>query len=427
MSETPRTQSELTDYEHYADEDHGHGHGHEEECEAWYRNDLMIGPAGARAAGASQGPSALSEIESFDELASWAPDLETLSPSTFDLILQDGLALYRIMDAPGNGLDPAGFATEFPDLRPVVATGFAPHWGMSPGTAPLALTGHEFAELGDLSESPKHVAMIDSGYLEAGVDWLDARVVPSDSNYDAEQTLPDELAGHGLFVASIIVQQEPDTRVVIARVDNTPEERLQPGSLWPDHRVRFWNDEVQGFAADRRLQDELKMLDAVNRLIGTDIAFDALNISMGAYVCESSSAALAIRLAMRTWSTGPGSPIAAAAGNFTPCGQDCPPMEDYLPGWLAPEFNIRNVSCTIGDGQRLASYSNVGQPNHQTKAAGHMVAGLRGRQRPGGWAWGGTSFATAIVSAGLAHRKVPPASSQQSDYEASRSSRIESL
>lgn len=155
---------------------------------------------------------------------------------------------------------------------------------------------------------------------------------------------------------------------------------------------------------------------AMQRLLGTGIAFDVLNLSVGAYGCPLSESALAFQAALISWySTTAGHPVSAAVGNHEP-GESTPrflPAQMPLTG--GPGARLRSSRCCAprrrpachkgalydvqsvdADGKQSA-FSNSGH----FSAIGENVVGVR---LGAGTAsiWSGSSFAAAVISAHLA-------------------------
>lgn len=335
---------------------------------------------------------------------------EGLPPSALGL-LTGPLYLYRL---PA-GLD-AYEVSQVVDVRPILLAGFVPHWGYAPGeqATEVAEDAQALADLfsaDDSTEVPAVtepdsvvVGVIDTGLVvpSDGFPWPDERVVTATSLLNPPSTSSDvdrepdgfdaTYRGHGTFVASLILQQEPSSRVVVAAVRNSPAELFV--NYLPDQTQTHPDDETKP-----PTPDEVQMLGAVGRLVeanvdGTPVEYDALNVSMGAYDCVGlTDQGLAIEAAVEFWNSEVRSaPIVAAAGNSRQADLGV----QFLPASLEA---VESVVALDASGADLAAYS-ARQVNDDVQAIGSGLIGFRGDGKL--WSWSGTSFATAIVSASVA-------------------------
>jgi len=278
---------------------------------------------------------------------------------------------------------------------PVLLLTLTGHWTLSPADDPQPATV-EGNVPNDTVADPPVVAVVDTGYTDAGGDfeWLDVRVDPVDStnapSFDAEPTqsptqssLPPSVAGHGIFVSSIIAQGAPNVNVRVARLGALDPQL--PTSLTPP-----------GFSAD-----ELQLYVAITRLLNLKLSYAALNLSLGAYSCEKlgdvDKSGLAIRAAIDLWIGhswgGATPPIVAAAGNHRSG------YTDPLPSFIPAKYDT-------GDGDSIYPVMAVDQAGNQSTFSNEATIGALGERLIGvgpnvpQWTyWSGSSFAAALLTA----------------------------
>jgi Subtilase family len=299
-------------------------------------------------------------------------------------------------DSLDRALEFESLNADIPDLvaSPLLLLTLTGHWSMSPADEPTA-TGDPGSAPSEPFLSQATVAVVDTGYKEDGdtMQWLSDRVDGVNSTFDEEQsppTIPGNVAGHGKFVSSVIVQEAPNAAVRVARLG-----AFDPSLVPPNLQNVFTTDELQLYIA-------------IRRLLQLQIPYSALNLSLGAYACENlgdpvvDNSGLAIREAVDLWTdTSEGAaPIFAAAGNHDP--NDSSPLPPFLPAAYdtGPNDSIYSVMSLDGAGNR-SDFSNdalCGAWGEDVVGVGGDPAGDTG---PGDdWVrWSGSSFATALLTA----------------------------
>ena len=328
---------------------------------------------------------------------------EQLTADDFDSLFgPDGgprLFLYDVGEQ-----DPLALAHSAQDLgvdaTPVLVVTPTYHWTFAPGTPwnddapmpddPPALVGPE-----------TRIAVIDTGYTDtpSTPQWLKDRVEVTDPVLDADHAAGTPFEGHGKFVASVIAQQEPQTHIVEAAMPRVEaanfyniEDALPPGMR---------SDEAD-------VADELGFAAAVGRLVKRD-GFDVLNLSVGSWSCDGLNRSGAVfESSLNRWDRLEiGSFVVAAAGNH---GVEVPADSVFIPAaWGQPDQqhyrdNLISVFALDKAGVSQASFSNPG-------TVGAIGVDLLGIREDGhGTYWGGSSFATAVVSAWVAANDQKPTS-----------------
>ncbi len=314
------------------------------------------------------------------------------------------LTAFRV--APGD--DPLQRANDLEErtdfeASPVLLTTIGGHWKFAPGDEPTdRVTGPE-TEVPGVDVVAATVAVVDTGYDESAdtPPWLADRVtalhdlVPSDKPWgDAEpprgqqliggvRTVPPGVEGHGKFVASIVVQQEPEVAIVAAGISNLTDDN-------------FENDLAGEMpqSADGVTSDELQLYVAIARFVESQGDYDALNLSLGTYQCpDLDDSGFAMREAMRLWTRNyKAAPIVAAAGNHE-VGHPSP--TNFIPAAWARGRSLYGIA-SVDSSDQLSAFSN----DARAASNGENLTGIR---HDGEWAtWSGTSFAAPIVSAHIA-------------------------
>jgi hypothetical protein len=320
----------------------------------------------------------------------------------------DTVGVYQVRD----GVDPLALATALrrqeESASPVHIVGFAPHWRFSPGTPARPLTEVRLPAGDRPAGSGRTVAVIDTGVIDvtsqSATGQLVAGIQPLGPEDIEDPALPDDVKGHGTFIGSLIRQADPSSSVIVAALDPVPANTMR------GHGARQLGAGV--------VSDELQLLVAVVRLtdhlIDNDIDTAALNLSLGAVAtigdsdatCEDADrAAWGIRAAIDYWNEADWPddppPVIAAAGNHD--GDEAlDPEAAFVPGAFSDVYAVVATDAKGVD----APFTFRACPNDETavKAPGVDLVGLRGvaDADPADeqlWAWGGTSFATALVSA----------------------------
>jgi hypothetical protein len=312
------------------------------------------------------------------------------------------------------------------EASPVHVIGLASHWRYSPGTPPADLATLPLPKrLAAPDAKARTVAVIDTGFITGTATRSAAsstlRGVRALSIEDREKPgLAASLKGHGTFVASLIRQIDPTLRVVVGRLGAIPRSVALDGHDGGDIRAPMLSDELHLFAAVIRMKQHV-----VSRGIDTV----ALNLSLGTPASTSGiprsgdidGLAVGVRAAIDHWNRPAGwrgkqaPPVIAAAGNHD--GETAlEPEAPFVPGAYS---DVYSVVALDGSGAP-APFSFLGWPADLTmlKAPGADIVGVR---RVAGtiagedqvWSWGGTSFATALVS-GQTATAVPPESVEMS-------------
>ncbi len=269
-------------------------------------------------------------------------------------------------------------SAEEPDVAsPVHAVGFVGHWRFAPALPAQPLGSEMGADAFSTDETDKRIIVIDTGYVEAEIEPLKSRVSPLTVGLDDEPAgLAPQLAGHGMFVASVILQAVAADVTVVSLRPTT--------SAMMDHGTSTDFTDV--------LSDELQLLYAMARVVNGVKAGEAeyvLNLSAGTYACSDTDAQ-GIRRAVDLWNdSGLGGPIVAAAGNDG--RKDC----TFLPAGFDDVIGVGAVDTS---GTR-ANFSN----NSDVVALGVDVEGVAPGQAAGPFVrWSGTSFAAPAAAAATA-------------------------
>jgi hypothetical protein len=320
----------------------------------------------------------------------------------------DTVGVYQVRE----GVDPLALATALREqdesASPVHVVAFSSHWRYSPGTPARPLSGVQLPRVESPASDGRTVAVIDTGVLDvtsqsATGQLLDG-VQPLGPEDIEDPSLPDEVKGHGTFIGSLIRQIDPSLTVTVA-------------ALGPVQASSLLGHETRGIDP-AAVSDELQLLVAVVRLtdhlIENEIDTAALNLSLGAVAtigdsdatCEDADrAAWGIRAAIDYWNEADWPddppPVIAAAGNHD--GDEAlDPEAAFVPGAFSDVYAVVATDAKGVD----APFTFRACPNDETavKAPGVDLVGLRGvaDADPADeqlWAWGGTSFATALVSA----------------------------
>jgi hypothetical protein len=328
--------------------------------------------------------------------------------SVLELVGAGGSLTAFAVDDVDDPLQRANFleeTTEF-EASPVLLTTIGGHWKFAPGSTPTDGAAGPEVEPPPVDVVAATVAVVDTGYSESAQtpSWLAARVtplhdlVPSDRPWgDAEPTagqqviggvrgVPPEVEGHGKFVASIIVQQDPTVAVVVAGISNLTDDNFE-GELVTEMPQ----------AANGVTSDELQLYAAIDRFVDSRGRYSALNLSLGTYQCpDLDDSGFAMREALRSWTQRyRRAPIVAAAGNHV-VGKI--PPTNFIPAAWADGRRLYGIA-SVDAADQLSAFSN----DATDAANGEDSIGMRGDD-PRSWTmWSGTSFAAPVVSARIAH------------------------
>ena len=321
--------------------------GVEDEQPCMYRSRFVVTTADIQIDGATK----IEDYDTFTTIDSENGDFDTESftAADFESIINgpSPLFLYDVGD-----LDPLEVALSVQepgvvDASPVLATTVTGHWGMSPATDPSPGTDPQPTLPPFDSGNSATVAVVDTGYDDtADVPWLSERVRRATS-LDGDYA-QGRVRGHGTFVASVIVQQQPQTFVRVAAMHPVVTDHFYDVDPVIDDLVNVSN----GYLAD-----EFQFLSAINRLLPSALedGVDALNLSLGTWACKGlTRSALVFGQGLAVWNVfARNAPIVAAAGNFV-----AEPPEDavFLPGQM--EQAVIGVASLDTTGNQLSTWSN---------------------------------------------------------------------
>ena len=229
------------------------------------------------------------------------------------------------------------------------------------------------------------VGVLDTG-VRTGHQWLGNYDVsgvgpdfdedtPARLDADSNQEL-DRQAGHGTFVAGIILQQAPAASVRVCSVLDS-----------------------------NGVGDDASVVAGINSLLKSDEQVDILNLSLGGYTHDNLPPVALRELIAKLLSKG--TVVVAAAGNNA----------DSRPFWPAAFKRVIAVAALTRDGQSAAPFTNHGwwvdacAPGVELTSTfvewSDKVTTLGAGQTYefDGWAtWGGTSFAAPLVAGAIAAR-----------------------
>jgi subtilisin family serine protease len=242
------------------------------------------------------------------------------------------------------------------------------------GPACFAEAADEALEFADGEGEGIRVAVIDTGFTPRLHDWLDTRTNAAPDTLEEQDVQPrngwlDDEAGHGTFIAGVVLQRAPSATIEIAKVLDT-----------------------EGYGSE---------LDVARAIVDHADA-DVINLSLGCYSFDDQPP-LALAEALRH--VAPTSVVVAAAGNDS----------THRPHWPAAHKRAIGVAALDDVGER-ASFSNygwwvdaaargVGVVSTFLEFAERDDVAIPGRtpQRFERWArWSGTSFAAPRLAGEIA-------------------------
>ena len=310
---------------------------------------------------------------------------------------------------------------------PITVMGFTNHIKFQPGTDPSAVAGFDLPDVFTSNLDDAYVAVVDSGIVAP----LDAQAPEprwfygtDDSNlpFVTYESMDEEIldtgnpASHGTFVSSLIRQIAFEKPVTFASARLIAEEVVAqqgPESLPP------------GLAPTA----EIQVAEAIARLMirHQGEAISALNLSLGAYLCDPGSDTELVTLSgmMTSWLTQKfqGSHIITAGGNEnykTAAAAGPQAFVPFYPAGLAPgpDRSVHAVAAVSGAGDEIVwvdkSPVTIGtgdRPWITDWAPGADLVSLGWRpdvnSGPGLACWSGSSFASAVASAQLATGTTP--------------------
>ena len=234
---------------------------------------------------------------------------------------------------------------------------------------------------------------------------MESRRCPSD---DRESPgLPADLAGHGTFIASLIRQFDPSLRVAVGRLGAIPNGVALDGHDGGNISAPMLSDELHLFASVIRMKRHV--VSQRHRHGGSEpVAWARRRRSRRCReIGDIDGLAVGVRAAIDHWNDPSGwrgkqaPPIIAAAGNHD--GETAlEPEAPFVPGAYSDVYSVVALDANGAP----APFTFFGWPTDPTslKAPGADLDAVR--RVPGTvvandqlWSWGGTSFATALVSA----------------------------
>ena len=243
------------------------------------------------------------------------------------------------------------------------------------GPAGFPLAADEAVDFGDGEGDGARVAVLDTGYTPKLHPWLDERTRAAADTLETTDAHPkngwlDDEAGHGTFIAGVVLQRAPNATIEIAKVLDT-----------------------EGYGSE---------LDVARAILDHADA-DIINLSLGCYSYDDQPP-LAIAEALRHVS--PTTVVVAAAGNDA----------THRPLWPAAHKRVLAVGA-VDDSLERAAFSNFGWwvdasargvqvlstfLEFDESRRARPIAG-RKPQRFRRWAtWSGTSFAAPKLSGEIA-------------------------
>lgn len=222
-------------------------------------------------------------------------------------------------------------------------------------------------------------AWLAGGYLSAPSDFETASTETPAGQDGTGPAAAQPQAGHGTFVAGLVLQQAPAAGVWVERALATSGQAMSSA-----------------------------VAEAATTLARRGV--DVLNLSLGCYADDAGARAVMQRLVDDLREINPRMVIVAAAGNLL--GPDQPKRPGNF--WPAALDGVVAVGAVEQpDSVSWAQWSNRG-PWVDLAAPGHMLLSTHGSAPRGGedapgWAWwSGTSFATAVVSGAIARLMTGP-------------------
>ena len=384
---------------------HDHDHDHHSEREVWpYRKDFLISTAPLDHLIGGELADRIVEIQTREDVGERV-DAENFTEDDFNALTGRDTAertrwLYDIGDPEVDPMTDAGIAVaNGVEASPVLATMLSWHISVMPGTTPSPSPHTPDLDTSSALSADAPIAVVDSGYnAESTPDWLAARVQAVDPKLDADDWDPKtRWRGHGKFVASVIVQQNPRANVFVTALKPVPLSDFYELSVATDNN-----------APVIALADEFSLFSAVRRLLetpGVPKTYRALNLSVGAWTRDTKlRSGLAILAALLLWkSRQPGVPIVAAAGNHNP-NEEPPDADLFIPGQWTFIDDLYGVQSLSKNAQR-SFFSNRSKNAPPRGAVGEALLGVLDDGTPAHWS--GTSFATAVVSAHVAKTNPP--------------------
>lgn len=266
------------------------------------------------------------------------------------------------------GVDVLDLLADLPSdaaVAPVHLVQAAPRFRGGPAGAPQTLDAALPAPPSTGSGRPVTVAVLDTGI--ARHPWFTDRPWFAEVRADQFEILDadhderlDTLAGHGTFVAGVVLQHAPGARIVVVRL--------------------LGSDGVC---------DEVDLITALHRLPTVDV----VNLSLGCHTWDDRPPGA---LTAAVEALGADTVVVAAAGNDG----------ESRPFWPAALPSVVAVAALTADGTAHAGFSNHGDWV-DTAAIGEDVRGpfvsLTDDRAAAFARWSGTSFAAPAVSGAVAH------------------------
>ncbi len=280
--------------------------------------------------------------------------------------------------------------------------GLTHHWRPLPGTDPEAISAEVPAP--PEAEEGLHIGVIDTGVVSTGPSWLVNHLV---SDPQDEETVVDDGASHGTFIAGLLARLACSHKVSAARLPMIDPSRVR--SVDPSEPL------------ESAVSTEFHLLFQIVRLLNRTHAYSALNLSIGTYT-RNDLRSLIMQIALDMWFTATdGAPVFAAGGN------DYEGANPYSPLWPAA-FGVDpwypNSGQVVGVGavnisgqevvwdahpvgspatEQLAPTGIAKRPWIKVRAPGtdliSLAGGIDSNGEPNLVKWSGSSFATPVALA----------------------------
>lgn len=285
-------------------------------------------------------------------------------------------------------------------VAPDHVLGSCSHAAMAPVTAPRPAPAlAPLWEQPDLPGAGVRVGVLDTGavdhpYFGGRCDLRPEDVDQPDADGDGKL---DHDAGHGTFIAGLVLRHAPRATIVARRLSYEPSEAPRPSCV-----------------TDTRLAQQLMAHDDLRRV-------DVLVLSLGGYTHDGMGL-IATEAALRDYlASNPDVVIVAAAGNDARSDPFFPAAYKFVVGVGALDGTARRPACfsnrgwwvdaaAIGEGVHSTFVTYEGKLAPHPRDAPPRCEGVlpdppAGAQDFDGWAqWDGTSFAAPRVAAAIAAR-----------------------
>jgi subtilisin family serine protease len=215
------------------------------------------------------------------------------------------------------------------------------------------------------------VGVVDSGIV--GHPWLDGSFLASPGSIDPldedKNGKLDRLAGHGVFVAGLILREAPAALVRVVRAFD-----------------------IDGFVRIRRAANAIVELD--------ELGADVINLSFGGYTRRNRPPLAHRKAFSKIRDT---TVVVAAAGNHRPDDEEHVLGRKFWPGALDRVVAVAALDTASPGGVRMAPFSNLGTWVSLAAPGADVVSTYVNSTPFKGWArWSGTSFAAPVVTGRIA-------------------------